>query len=174
MLSKPEMVRTWNFQRLYHQLCLSLWGVGMWDTKCATAVRRRFSNPLWGCFLFLPFLNPTLQYSFFSWLSLSTRICVFSFGYFDSADLVSCLPLEMLRCLGDGEDESVNIQRVRENHSRKECVGSREDRAAFGNSSALEGSILFPFLPKFLLAAGIAALSGCCPFFPFRKTLCPV
>lgn len=106
--------------------------------------------------------------------SLSTRICVFSLGYFDSADLVSCLLLEMFRRLSNGEDESVNIQQVWENHSREEHVGSREDHGGSGNSLELESSIISAFLRKFSLAAGIAALRRCSPFFSFRKTLCPV
>lgn len=122
----------------------------MLDTKYATAGRCWFSNPLWGCFLFLPFLKSHFMGFLFFLTFLSVPEYVFfPLGYFDSADLVSCLPLEMFRCLGNGEDESVNIQRVWENHSRKEHVGSREDGGACGNSSLLESFIICTFLHRF-------------------------
>ena len=65
-------------------------------------------------FLFyFSFFTPTFLYSFFfPDFSPSTRKCVFFLGYFHSADLVSCLPLEAFRCLSNGEGESVNPERI--------------------------------------------------------------
>jgi len=99
---------------------------------------------------FFFFLNPTLVYSFIFLTFLPIQEYVFFFlGYFHSADLVSCLPLETFRCLCNGEDESVNAQQVWENPGREQRGGSREDCRAFGNSSATKGAIIFLFSLNF-------------------------
>lgn len=120
----------------------------MVETKYTMAVRPWFLNPLNGCFIFFYFffffLNlALLNYYFFFFLTfLPIQGYVFFFlGYFHSADLFSCLPLEMFRCLGHGEDESVNTQQVWENSGREEHLGSREDCRAFGKSSATKGEL---------------------------------
>lgn len=135
-------------------LSLSLWGVR--HQTCCSCQTLPF-KPTLGTFAFSSFFKSHLTGFLFFLTFLSVQGYVFfSLGYFDSADLVSCLPLEMLRCLGNGEDESVNISGSGKATAER-SVGSREDGGARGNSWVMESSITFSFLPKFSSAASIAA-----------------